>query len=50
MTEKIRMMESLLGLLAYLFGISTTQVAQILLSEGIRSWDDFVRAVKLGGF
>ncbi len=48
MSEKIAMMESLLVLLAHLFGMSTTQIAEILLSEGIRSWSDFEREVRRG--
>lgn len=50
MSEKIAMMEGLLDLLAHLFGMTTTQVAQILMSEGIRSWDSFVKEVRQGGF
>lgn len=46
MSEKIAMMEGLLELLAYLFGMSTTQVAEVLLSEGIRSWSDFEKKVR----
>jgi hypothetical protein len=48
-SEKIVMMEGLLDLLGFLFGMSTTQVAEVLMSEGIRSWSDFVREVRKGG-
>lgn len=48
MNEKVALMEGLLELLAYLFGMSTTHVADILTSQGIRSWSDFVRQVKQG--
>jgi len=46
-SEKIQMMEGLLYLLAGLFNMTTTQVAKLLMSEGIRSWDDFAREVRL---
>lgn len=47
LSEKIQMMEGLLDLLADLFNMTTTQVAKLLMSEDIRSWDDFAREVRL---
>jgi len=47
LSEKIQMMEGLLDLLAGLFNMTTTQVAKLLMSEDIRSWDDFAREVRL---
>ena len=48
-SEKIQMMEGLLDLLARLFNMTTTQVAKLLMSEDIRSWDDFAREVSFRG-
>ena len=47
LSEKIQMMEGLLDLLAGLFNMTTTQVSKLLMSEDIRSWDDFAREVRL---